>query len=275
MAKWQGVVGKGFSLEEYANFVEATVMGAWRPSFMVLHNTSAPDTATYQKWIDRGSPSEEQWAQNLAGFYSGQGWSAGPHAFALPHGRVLAFSPLSKPGVHSPAWNSRTWGLETVGEFDRDQFGTEIFNTVATVLAIWHSFLGLDPADYKFGVRGLHFHKEDPKTTHKDCPGKNVHKADVVIGIEQRIADMHPGGHVDIPIAVHEAPDAGLTNEEATSIEWLQNRLNKLGAKLVVDGDAGKATKMAVLAFQKANPPLTQDRVAGPLTRAKLKALTS
>lgn len=274
MSKWQGIVGRGFSIEEYKSFVEATVMGAWRPGFVVLHNTSVPDETTYQKWLDRGNPSEAQWALNLAGFYAGQGWPSGPHAFALPHGRVLAFSPLSAPGTHSPAWNARTWVLETVGEFDREGFEGDIFQTVKSILAIWHSFLGLDPVDYKFGTRGLHFHKEDPITTHKNCPGKNVKKSDLVFAVEHAIQQMHPGGHVPIPPAVHEAPDAGLTVEEMTSASWLQLHLNANGAQLLVDDHIGPATKKAVRKFQEANPPLCVDGLGGPLTRAKLKAIT-
>jgi Putative peptidoglycan binding domain/N-acetylmuramoyl-L-alanine amidase len=273
MSKWRGIVGKGFSIDEYASFVEATVMGAWRPSFIVLHNTSVPDTATYQKWLDRGNPSEAQWAINLAGFYAAQGWPSGPHAFALPHGRVLAFSPLSAPGTHSPAWNNRTWGLETVGEFEREPFEGEIRDTVVKVLGIWHSFLGLDPRDYKFGTRGLHFHKEDPITTHKDCPGKHVLKPDVVLAVEDEVIRRNPGGHVDIPVAVHEAPNVGLTVAEMTSASWLQLKLNANGAQLLVDDDIGPATKRAVRAFQAKHPPLVADGAAGPLTRAKLKAM--
>lgn len=273
MSKWQGIVGKGFSIEEYANFVNGTAMKAWRPSFVVLHNTSVPDTATFQKWIDRGSPSEEQWAKNLAGFYSGQGWPSGPHAFALPHGRVLAFSPLSSPGTHSPAWNNRTWGLETVGEYDREPFDNGIRDTVVSILGIWHSFLGLDPADYKFGTRGLHFHKEDPITTHKDCPGKHVLKPDLVARVVADVAIRNPGGHVDIPAAVHESTGGGLTTQEMTSASWLQLKLNALGAQLIVDDDIGPATKRAVRAFQSTHPPLVVDGVAGPETRSKLKAL--
>jgi uncharacterized protein (TIGR02594 family) len=47
-------------------------------------------------------------------------------------------------------------------------------------MSILHRLFGLDPANYKQGVRGLHFHKEDPGTTHKTCPGKNVKKEEIV-----------------------------------------------------------------------------------------------
>jgi hypothetical protein len=97
--------------------------GAWRPRFIVVHNTSAPDLKTWNGWQARKPPiTDEKWAQNLVGYYRDQQhWSAGPHLFVTPAG-ILVFSPLTGPGTHSPAWNSISWGVETVGEFEREPF---------------------------------------------------------------------------------------------------------------------------------------------------------
>jgi hypothetical protein len=51
-----------------------------------------------------------------------------------------------------------------------------------------HTLVGLDP-------HSLHFHKEDPATTHKDCPGRNVDKADIIQAIVSRLSENHPGEH--------------------------------------------------------------------------------
>jgi len=59
-------------------------------------------------------------------------------------------------------------------------------------LAILHSRIGLNPADFKLGVRGLHFHKEDVATTHKDCPGKNLIKADLVAAVVAHMNKDNP-----------------------------------------------------------------------------------
>jgi hypothetical protein len=192
---WKGIVGRSFTPATFETYVAGITFGLWRPKFIVVHNTSAPDTMTWQGWQKRNPPiTDEKWAQNLVGYYRDQQhWSAGPHLFVTPGG-ILAFSYLTGPGVHSPAWNSISWGIETVGEFDRDQFAGPVKDNLIAALAILHAAAGLSPLPYERGVRGLHFHKEDPITTHKDCPGKNMVKADLVAAVQAKILAMHPGG---------------------------------------------------------------------------------
>lgn len=76
-------------------------------------------------------------------------------------------------------------------------------------------------------------------------------------------------GPVDPPVGP--APPASGTTE-ASNIRWLQSALNRVGgATLQVDGVAGRATREAVRAFQRANG-LTPDGIAGPQTMAALRA---
>lgn len=273
---WKGIVGRFVQIAEFKAHVDALRFDGWTPSFVVVHNTSEPDLALYNEWRahpeKHGGWTPELWGRNLASYYAGMGWSGGPHAFVAPDG-ILLFTPFTTPGTHSPAWNSRTWGIETVGEFDREAFaGSPSHANLVALLGILHARIGLNPADYHFGVRGLHFHKEDPVTTHKSCPGKNMVKPDLVADVVSYIESLHPGDHQDIAVAVHTAPPA-LTGIELTSTIWLQQRLNAKGAvpQLATDGDLGEATRQAVRAFQQKNA-LVPDGIAGPLTRAKLAA---
>jgi murein L,D-transpeptidase YcbB/YkuD len=144
------------------------------------------------------------------------------------------------------------------------------------VLGILHARLGLDPADYKFGTRGLHFHKEDPVTTHKSCPGRHMVKPDLVVAVVDYIEREHPGDHADIAPPVHTAPTAALAPNEMVSAAWLQAHLNSAGAKppLAVDGAIGSATREAVTQFQLKHG-LVPDGIAGPLTRLALKQATA
>lgn len=192
---WRGIVGTLFSPSRFEAYVSTLKFGIWRPKFIVVHNTSAPDLKTWQGWQTRKPPiTDEKWAQNLVWYYRDQQkWSAGPHLFITPKG-ILAFSPLTSPGVHSPAWNSITWGVETVGEFDREPFTGPVRDNLIVALAILHASAGLSPLPYRTGVQGLHFHKEDPVTTHKNCPGKNMVKADLVAAVQAEILRRHPGG---------------------------------------------------------------------------------
>lgn len=195
MPAWRGIVGKSFTPDGFEKYLAGLKFNLWRPKFIVVHNTSAPDTKTWQGWQNRKPPiTDEKWAQNLVGYYRDQQhWSAGPHLFITPAG-ILTFSPLTGPGTHSPAWNSISWGVETVGEFERDSFAGPIRDNLVATLAILHASAGLSPLPYQRGVRGLHFHKEDPKTTHKSCPGKNMVKTDLVAAVQKEIERKHAGG---------------------------------------------------------------------------------
>jgi hypothetical protein len=61
---------------------------------------------------------------------------------------------------------------------------------------------------------------------------------------------------------------------DPNGVKWLQSSLNKLGAKLDVDGGYGPLTKAAVEAFQKAHQPASGpvDGWAGKLTKAAIAA---
>jgi hypothetical protein len=193
---WKPIVGRLFKPDEFEAYVGSLQFNLWRPKFIVVHNTSAPDLKTWNGWQARTPPvTDEKWAQNLVGYYRDQQkWSGGPHLFVTPAG-ILAFTPLTGPGVHSPAWNSISWGVETVGEFEREPFTGAIRDNLIAALAILHGAAGLSPLPYAKGIRGLHFHKEDPKTTHKTCPGRNMVKAELVAAVQAEILRRHPGGH--------------------------------------------------------------------------------
>jgi len=195
MMTWKGIVGRLFSPVEFEIYIRSLKFGLWRPQFVVVHNTSAPDLKTWHGWQARTPPiNDVRWAQNLVGYYRDQmKWSAGPHLFITPAG-ILAFSPLTGPGVHSPAWNSITWGVETVGEFEREPFDGASRDNLVAALASLHIAAGLSPLPYLLGHHGLHFHKEDPITTHKSCPGRNMVKADLVELVVAEIQRRQPGG---------------------------------------------------------------------------------
>lgn len=287
MSGWRGTVRRVFTVPEFETYVEGAVkMADWRPSFVVVHNTDEPSVSRYvNDWMKRGDSKWNPliWNDNLAAFYSGKGWKAGPHFFVLPDNRILAFTPMWVQGTHAPSWNSRSIGVETVGNFDKEPFSPNIRDTLVSMLAILHVKLGLIPEDYKLGVRGLHFHKEDPLTDHKDCPGHNVVKSALVGAVVQSMHALNSGGHAHVPEAVSTAPppDRILTDTEQTSIEWVQLTLNKWlkekhpeVAQLKVDGDIPKdgKTYKAVVLFQREHGLKTIDGNPGPLTRAAMRS---
>jgi hypothetical protein len=158
---WKGIVGLGYTAEDFAAYAAQITLGGWKPSMIVLHNTAAP---RLDQWHSTPGPAR---MQNLQHFYRDvQGWSGGPHLF-IADDLIWCFTPLTAPGVHSPSWNEISWGVELVGDYDSEPFGDAVRANAVSALATLHRLAGIDPA-------GMRLHGEDPETTHKHCPGVNV-----------------------------------------------------------------------------------------------------
>lgn len=182
------IVAKSFTIPEFEEYVKSIVFTGWKPQFVVVHNTSVPSQKLYKSWHDKPGWTIEQWLHNLAGYYRGLGWNGCPHLF-VGYDKISVLNPLTIHGTHTPSWNKFTWGVETVAEFEQELFDNGVRTNLIAALGILHSRIGLNPVDFKLGVRGLHFHKEDKATTHRDCPGKNLVKADLVKAVNDY---MHP-----------------------------------------------------------------------------------
>jgi len=182
MSTWKGIVGQGFTAKEFSQYVALVPFSAWRPQFVVLHNSAIPKLADWH-----AVPGNVR-MQNLENFYKNvQHWSAGPHLFVADD-LIWVFTPLNVPGVHSPSWNLISWGVEMVGDYEVEPFGATVRANAVSALATLHATVGLDPTT-------LRLHKEDPRTTH-NCPGKNVVKADIIQSVQEALASSGPGEHV-------------------------------------------------------------------------------
>jgi len=186
MPTWKPIVGLSFNPVEFDSYCHSLQWTAWRPSFIVLHNTAVPNLA------QRPNGFTAQHMQNFVSFYRDQNhWSAGPHLF-IDDKKIWAFTPLTVSGVHSPSWNKLAIGIEMLGNYAVDSFktdrGFEVRQNAVAAMATLCGVLGLDPATIKL-------HKEDTATTH-DCPGKNVEKAVVIAEVQALMALRHAGGHV-------------------------------------------------------------------------------
>lgn len=166
---WSGTVGLGLDCSQFQQYCETLDLSrspngkfaSWRPKFIVLHNTGAP---LLSQWH---SVSGEQRMRNLTTYYRDQQkWSGGPHLF-IADDMIWIFTPLQVPGVHSPSWNHLTWGVEIVGDYDTEAFEGPVLENTVSALASLSMLAQLNP-------HTLRFHKEDPRTTHKNCPGAHV-----------------------------------------------------------------------------------------------------
>jgi N-acetylmuramoyl-L-alanine amidase len=187
---WKGIVGTSFTADEFDGYCHTLTWSAWRPSFVVLHNTGAPSLAQRAKGLTK------QHILNLEKFYRDtQKWKAGPHLFVDDH-RIWVFTPLTVSGTHSPSWNKLALGVEMLGDYEKESFdsgrGLNVRKNTMAALATLSAILGIDP-------QTMRLHREDPLTTHA-CPGKNVRKLEVIQQVTDLIIARHAGEHPIKPV---------------------------------------------------------------------------
>ena len=183
---WKPIVALSFSAESFENYCHSLTWNSWRPSFIVLHNTGTPTLA------QRPTGLSLQHIKNLESYYRDEkNWSAGPHLFIDDH-QIWVFTPLTTSGVHSPSWNKLALGFEMLGDYETESFttgrGLAVRKNAVAAIATLSAVLGLDPTTMKL-------HKEDKNSTHDDCPGKNVVKAEIIAEVQQYIHSQHGGEH--------------------------------------------------------------------------------
>jgi hypothetical protein len=190
MPDWKGIVGTAFSTDDFDTYCHGLQWSAWRPSFVVVHNTQIPSLAQRPKGLTK------QHILGLEEFYRDtQKWKAGPHLF-VDDKQIWVFTPLTVSGTHSPSWNKVALGVEMLGDYEKEAFDagrglavrTNAVSAVATLCAI----LGLDP-------QTIRLHREDPLTTHA-CPGKNVRKLEIIQEVQDLIVQRHAGEHPIKPV---------------------------------------------------------------------------
>jgi hypothetical protein len=168
-AKWKGIVGRAFTADEFADYCAElrTEERSWHPELIVVHNTQIPSLADWHN-----VPGAHRMAGLQSYYRDEMHWSAGPHLFVADD-VIWIFTPLTTPGVHSPSWNAVSWGVETVGDYEREELPESVFNNLVSALVSLHRLGGfLEPT--------IRFHREDPRTTHHGCPGRNLDKAALV-----------------------------------------------------------------------------------------------
>lgn len=195
MAAWKGIVGRGFTAAEFEDYVRTLTFGAWRPQFTVVHNTGDP---RFDEW--HSVPGARR-MRGLESYYrDDMKWSGGPHLFVADD-LIWAFTPLTVPGVHSPSWNSISWGVEIVGDYDHEELRPDVWQNVVSALSTLHMAAGLNPDS-------LRLHKEDPRTTHSYCPGVRIVKQTLIDAIHANVT-LESGEHLPTRSLRPAAPSRG------------------------------------------------------------------
>jgi hypothetical protein len=187
---------EGWSREGFANYVEEVVakkMAAWRPQGVVLHCTFDPSLATWDADKTVRHISEAQRIANMVPNWIRQGFKASPHLF-IDREEIWTATPLWKRGTHSPSFNASYWGVELVGNYadvPGETLPDSLRDNAVHAIACLYLMLGHEPTATSF-----RYHGEDPRTTHKRCPGRNVGpKEEWDRMIEARMAELAPGEH--------------------------------------------------------------------------------
>lgn len=199
-------VKRGFTQEQFRDYLSTIAWGSWRPNKIVWHNTAAPTlaqwAATAESDVAKGLKPGTTRIGNLERyFWKDNGWSGCPHLFIAPD-FIWVMNPLTHPGVHSPSWNSSSIGIEMIGDYSCEDFdsgpGLAVKNNTVFATALLLERFGLDPengiAHPNRTTSGVIFlHKQDWRTTH-DCPGKGaaIDKVEM-IGLVQSL--MTGGDH--------------------------------------------------------------------------------
>jgi hypothetical protein len=190
MPGWKGIVGLSFTPDEFDAYCHTLQWLAWRPSFIVLHNTGSPSLAQRPKGLTK------QHILNLETYYRDtQGWKAGPHLF-VDDKQIWVFTPLTVSGTHSPSWNKVALGVEMLGDYETEAFdggrGLKVRQNAVAAMATLSAILGFDSGT-------MRLHREDPLTTHA-CPGKNVRKLEVIQEVQDLLVARHAGEHPIKPV---------------------------------------------------------------------------
>lgn len=252
-------VGKCFSTSaQFLDYLENLKFGAWRPRYVTMHHTGGPSLATWKTYAHgtRKVPiTDAQWMKNLAAYYGNElGWNAGPHFFFTPDNFCVLSLP-EKRGVHAVSFNANSWGVECVGDFDAEPFTPDLANRYAEGLACLHLALGMSPDPYQFNTRGLHFHRDDPKTS-KTCPGRKVDKQKMIDLVKLHMADLtDDGSHDDDdppPVVVPKSrtgtvnvpPDDFLNVRDEPSGKSPVTRILRRGDRVEITGEASNGLTM-------------------------------
>jgi hypothetical protein len=266
MANWKGIVGKPMTIEQFDQYVQGIYQQigkskfAWA-QFCVVHNTAIP---RFAPWTDENGKRQSGWhdvpgavrMHALEAYYrDDQKWSAGPHAF-IADDFIWPFTPLWLPGVHAPSWNSKAWGIEFVGDYNKEPLNSGVWKNAIGCLTTLHRAAGFSPST-------IRLHREDPKTTHKGCPGSLISKDLIIRSVQQML------GNVQIPSPLAPTPSPAIgrpvlrLGSRGEAVAELQSLLGI--NNLASPGTFGPLTDSRVKAYQ-AQHGLTVDGIVGRST---------
>ena len=129
----------------------------------VVHHTYIPTLAQWrsQATVDGMKRYYQYDVKNKDG---SRGWDSGPHVFNAPNG-IWIGTPPNQIGTHAGIYNSTSWGIETVGNYDPVPFSPAIKAQLFGIIIALFKWRGITHVSLDT-VRG---HRECGSP--KSCPG--------------------------------------------------------------------------------------------------------
>jgi hypothetical protein len=177
-----------YDAEAFKSMLDDLRFSLWQPKYIVLHNTAAPSLAQFNS----GPTTEEKRIQNIVSYWKGLHWHSGAHLIISPN-YIWVACDLTQDGVHCSCANKASIGIEMIGDYSSENFGSgqgaAVRDKAVYAMAALHLKLGLTPTPFVLWKKGLHFHKQCT-ADHHDCPGQNVSKPDVVARVQDQMSTM-------------------------------------------------------------------------------------
>lgn len=150
------ILNKKLTLNDFKAYISSFNFAPLNPTKIVLHHTWRP---TKDQWQGQKS------INGIKSFYEGKGWSNGPHLFIAEDG-IWLFTPMNKQGIHAGIGNTKSIGIEIVGDYDNEVWTGK---TKENVLGVVKSLMD----KLKITPENIMFHRD---YSSKSCPGKAITK---------------------------------------------------------------------------------------------------
>ena len=205
--------------------------------------------------------------QQIHSWHLGNGWTGiGYHFFVRKDGTIYRGRPENAIGAHVSGANTNTLGICAEGSYMTEIMPTAQLNAIKWLIQY---------LDNKYGQLPIYGHREVGSS---NCPGTNYPLAELkarkgIVGTEIKVEN----------VVVTTSPVTETKSNVQKAKEYVGDRCKELQEKLIVlgydcggygaDSKFGKGTYDSLIQFQKDNPPLAVDGLAGSATFAKLDEL--
>jgi hypothetical protein len=234
-------VGTAWTAASLKQHLATIARPAWCDA-ITLHHTASPSLA------QRPHGLLAQHLRNLEDYYRNKmGWSAGPHLF-VDEDQLWGMCDFRRKGVHAVTFNSRSIGIEVLGDYDCESpktgRGLACWETAAAGTKVLLDWLGLHPS-----ASTVLFHRDDPKSS-KSCPGAKVDKAWVlglIRGATEEPADTrHPKPVIGVPLKPSDwrfegeqwcVPVRTYLGKKGISTQEVAAKLERRGQEFYYDGE--------------------------------------